>query len=135
IDRFVEGTAEQAGGKTVRLGIMLLESGPLAVLEGIGVWVFAQLIILPIALLSMPIGALIRMILGLSFDQPRPVALVSGALVGLSCSLLFALSTKDGWSAWPPIISVGLVAGIAGGWTWWRVERTFLKRQEPTSHP
>ena len=114
---------------------MLLDSGPLAVFEGVGIWVFAQLVILPVALLSMPIGALVRMILGLSFNQPRPVALVAGASVGLGGSLFFALSTQDRWSSWPPIISIGLVAGIVGGWTWWRVERPFLKRQEPTSLP
>ena len=128
-------SAVQAGALVVCIGIMLLDRGPLAVLEGISVWAFAQPIILLVALLSMPFGALIRVILGRSFNEPRRISLVAGALVGLGGSWFFAISTEDGWSAWPPIISIGLVAGVVSGWTWWQVGRPFLRRQEPTSIP
>jgi hypothetical protein len=42
--------AVQAGALVVCLGIMLLDS-PLAILAGIGLWVGAQVVIVPIALL------------------------------------------------------------------------------------
>lgn len=127
--------AVEVGALVVCMGIMLLDSGPLAILEGIAVWAFAQPVILLIALFSMPIGALLRMILGLTFEQPRPVALLSGAFIGVGGALLIAFSIKDGWSALPPILFIGLVAGIVGGWTWWRVEKSFLDRQKMPSTP
>ena len=127
--------AVEAGALVVCLGIMLLDSGPLAILEGVAIWVIAQPIILLIALISMPVGALLRMVLGLTFEQPRSVALISGALTGLVGSVFIVFSTDDGWSVWPPVVSVGLVAGIVGGWTWWRVEKQFLERQKPSNLP
>lgn len=127
--------AVEAGALVVCLGIMLLDSGPLVILEGVSIWVIAQPIILLIALISMPVGALLRMVLGLTFEQPRSVALISGALTGLVGSVFIAFSTDDGWSVWPPVVSVGFVAGIVGGWTWWRVEKQFLERQKPSNLP
>ena len=127
--------AVEAGALVVCLGIMLLDSGPLAILEGVAIWVIAQPIILLIALISMPVGALLRMVLGLTFEQPRSVALISGALTGLVGSVFIVFSTDDGWSVWPPVVSVGLVAGIVGGWIWWRVEKQFLERQKPSNLP
>lgn len=118
----------------VCLGIALLDSGPFAVLMGITLWVFALPITLPIALFLMPFGALIRMVLGLAFETPRLVALIAGASVGLSASVFFAIATYDSWSVWPPVVAIGLVAGIVAGWTWWRVEKPFLNRQKLSSH-
>lgn len=123
--------AVEAGALAVCLGVMVLDSGPLAILEGMALWVLGQFFILPMALFSMPIGALVRMILGLNFDQPRSVALLAGATVGLVGSLLFALSNKVGLEVWPHIVFVGSMAGIVGGWAWWRVEKPFLDRQKP----
>ncbi|MBW4710658.1 hypothetical protein KX928_22950 [Roseobacter sp. YSTF-M11] len=122
--------AVEAGAFVVCFGIMILDSGPLGSLEALAVRTIAQPIILPIALCSMPLGALLRMVLGLAFKQPRSVALISGAVVGLVGSVLFAFLTKDGWSAWFPIVSIGLFAGVVGGWAWWRVEKPFLDGQE-----
>lgn len=123
--------AVEAGALVVCVGIMLFDTGPLAILEGIAVWAVTQPGILLIALFSMPFGSLIRMILGLTFEQPRHVALISGAIVGLIGSALFAGLINDGWSFWPPIMAVGLVSGIVGGWAWWQVEKSFLDRQKP----
>lgn len=123
--------AVEAGALIVCVGIMLIDTGPLAILEGIAIWAVTQPVILLIAFFSMPIGALLRMILGLAFERPRRVALVSGATVGLIGSALFAGSTKGGWSVWPTIMALGLVAGIVGGWAWWWVEKPFLDRQKP----
>ena len=96
---------------------MLFDTGPLAMLEGIAIWAVAQPVVLLIALFSMPCGALVRMILGLTFEQPRRVALVSGAIVGLIGSALFAGSINGGWSVWLSIMAIGLVSGVVGCWT------------------
>lgn len=125
--------AVEAGALVVCLGIMLVNDGPWAVLNGVAGWNYSQIVILPIALISMPIGALIRMILGLYFNNPRFVALLAGAAIGLSGSLFVIIVRRGDWSDWPSIISVGLVAGIIGGWTWWRVERPFLLRPDQTN--
>lgn len=122
--------AVEAGALVVCVAIMLFDTGPLAILEGIAIWVVAQPVIMLTALFSMPFGALIRMILGLTFEQPRSVALVSGAIVGLIGSALFVGSINDGWSVWPLIMAVGLISGIVGGWAWWRIEKPFLDRQK-----
>ncbi|PTX54356.1 hypothetical protein C8N43_3170 [Litoreibacter ponti] len=107
---------------------MLLDSGLSSILEGFAIWVVAQPIILLVALFAMPAGALLRMVLGLAFERPRAVALISGAFIGLCGSVFVLFSTEDGWSAWLQVISVGLLAGIFGGWTWWRIEKPFLDR-------
>lgn len=127
--------AVEAGALVVCVGIMLFDTGPLAILEGVAIWAFTQPAILLIALFPMPFGALVRMILGLTFEQPRRVALVSGAIVGLIGSALFAGSINDSWSFWSPIMAVGLASGIVGGWAWWQVEKPFLDRQKPKKTP
>lgn len=121
--------AVEAGALAVCIGIMILDSGLFASLEGIAVWAIAQPIILFIAIGSMPLGALLRMILGLVFDQPRAVALTTGALVG---SVLIANSANDGWNSWLFTLSLGLVAGVVGGWAWWRVEKPYFEGQTAT---
>ncbi|MWD29534.1 hypothetical protein E0K89_018805 [Aquicoccus sp. SCR17] len=122
--------AIEAGALVVCIGIMILDSGLLAAPAGLSLWVIAQPIALLIALGSMPVGALLRMILGLTFKAPRPVALSAGAAVGLGSSIFLALSTKDGLAALISISSIGLFAGVIGGWLWWRVEKPFLDRQD-----
>ena len=122
--------AVEVGSLVVCVGIALFDTGPLAILEGIVIWAGVQPVILLIALFSMPFGALIRMILGLALEQPRGVAVVSGAVVGLIGSALFAGLTNAELFVWPPIMAVGLVSGLAGGWAWWRVEKPFLDRKK-----
>ncbi|WP_299851574.1 hypothetical protein [uncultured Roseovarius sp.] len=120
--------AVEAGALVVCTGIMVLEGGLFASLDGIAVWAFAQPVILFIALGSMPLGALLRMVLGLAFEQPLSVALIAGGMVGLVGSALFAFFTNDGLFAWVRAMPLGLVAGVVGGWTWWRIEKPFLDR-------
>ena len=124
--------AVEAGALVFCVGIVVLDRGPFASLEGLAVWAFAQQIILFIALGSMPLGALLRMVLGLAFEQPRPVALVVGGVVGLLGSALFAFGNDDVLHARVPMMSLGLVAGVVGGWSWWRIEKPFLDRQTPS---
>ncbi len=124
--------AVEAGALVVCIGIMILDSGLLASLEGIAVWATAQPIILFIAIGSMPWGALLRMVSGLAFDQPRSVALTTGALVGLIGAVLVASTANDGLNNWLFTLSLGLVAGVVGGWAWWRVEKPYLENQAVT---
>ena len=121
--------AVEAGALAVCIGLMVLESGPLASLEGAFMWVFAQPVIIPIALAALPLAVLLRFVLGLAFKQPRPTALIAGGVVGLLGSTLFASVSKDVLSALVPAIPLGLVAGLVGGWTWWQIEKEFLDRQ------
>lgn len=122
--------AVDAAALIVCLAIMVLDRGPLALLQGIALWAVAQPIILIIAFASMPIGALVRFVLGLTFNQhqPRSVALLSGAIIGLAGALLFSLSTHDSFSVSPHIVFIGLVTGLVGEWVWWRIEKPFLDR-------
>ena len=121
--------AVETGALVVCIGIMLFDAGPLAILEGIAIWAVSQPVTLFFALFFMPVGVLTRTILGLNFQQPRRVAVLSGAVFGLLGSALFTSYTKGGWLDWPPILIIGLVSGIAGGWAWWRVEKPFLDRK------
>jgi len=125
--------AVEAGALVVCIGIMILDSGLLASFEGIAVWVIAQPIVFVVAICSMPVGALLRMILGLAFDQPRSVALITGALVGLVGAIAIAFTANDGWHRWPLTLSLGFVAGVVGGWAWWRVEKPYLDSPADTA--
>ncbi|MBV7393106.1 hypothetical protein [Mameliella sediminis] len=118
----------EAGALVVCIGIMILDSGLLSVLEGVAVWAIAQPVILPIALLSSPVGALLRMVLGLVFEQPAKVAMTAGVAVGIIGAAAFAHSTKDGVAAWGPILLIGSLAGFCGGLPWWRIEKPYLDR-------
>ena len=122
--------AIEAGALVVCIGIVIVNSGLFAILQGISIWVIAQPAILPIALLSAPLGALLRMILGLACKKSRFSALVTGTIIGTIGSVLFAYSTKDGSSAWLSILPIGSIAGLVGGWTWWRIEKRFLDRHQ-----
>ena len=82
--------AVQTGAMVVCIGIMILDSDLLRVLEGVALWAFAQPVILPIALLSSPFGALLRMVLGLLFEQSGRVAMTTGAVVGILGAAAFA---------------------------------------------
>lgn len=115
-----------AGALFVCIAIILFDAGPLASLEGIAFWATAQPAILFIALGSMPLGALLRMVLGLAFERPRFVALIAGGTIGLCGSVFFAIGTIDDVFAGVQIAIIGVVAGIFGGWTWWWVEKPFL---------
>ena len=84
------------------------------------------ILIFPLALLTAPFGALLRMILGFIFDQPSPVAQLTGAIIGTLGSSFIAYSANDGWNAWLLILAVGAFAGLVGGWTWLRIEKRFL---------
>lgn len=118
--------AVEAAALIVCLAIMVIDRGPLALLEGIALWAVAQPIILIIAFASMPIGALVRFVLGLTFNQhqPRSVAILSGAIIGLAGAALFGLSTHDSFSFY--IVFIGLTVGLVAGWVWWRIEKPFL---------
>ena len=122
--------AVEAGALVVCIGMTILDGDPFAGFQGVALWAYAQPVILLIALGSMPLGALLRMVLGLAFERPRPVALAAGGLVGLCASAFVVLGLDDGLVVWIPLTTIGLVAGVVGGWTWWRVEKTFLDRQE-----
>ena len=124
--------AVEAGAMIVCIGMVVLDAGPLAVMPGIALWALAQPIILVIALGSMPLGALVRMILGLAFERPRPVAFMTGGLIGLCGSAFVLHGIKDVLSVWLPLMTVGSVAGIFGGWTWWLIEKPFLDRRGPS---
>ncbi|WP_300060919.1 hypothetical protein [uncultured Roseobacter sp.] len=120
--------AVQAGALAVCVVTMILDSGPLAFLEGVGVWVFGQIAILPIALMSMPVGALLRMVLGLIFSNPRLVALNTGLLVGsIGAALVSAGTSQSLLPDYLISIAIGGCAGLVGGWVWWRIERRHLE--------
>lgn len=123
--------AVEAGALVVCIGIMLIEEGLLGFFEGIATWIVGQLIILPIALVSIPFGALLRLIFGILFERPRTVALSSGAVIGVAGSVFLVLLAQGGWSVLIMAGTIGLVAGICGGWTWWRIEKPHLDRQGP----
>ena len=114
------------GALAVCIIVMVLDTGLFAIFEGIAMWVVSQILIFPLALLTAPFGALLRMILGFIFDQPSPVALLTGAIIGTLGASFIAYSANDGWNAWLLILAVGAFAGLVGGWTWLRIEKRFL---------
>lgn len=121
--------AVQAGALMVCIGLVVVSDGPLSAIEGVGIWLAGQFIILPLAVLCAPLGALLRMVLGFVFDQPRPVALTTGTAIGVLGAALLAFTAEDGWIFWAASLSVGAIAGFVGGWVWWRIERPLFIAQ------
>ncbi|MFY0617590.1 hypothetical protein [Shimia sp.] len=110
--------AVQAGALFVCVGLMVVENGPGAVLEGIGAWIFAQVVIFPIAIATMPVGLGLRYLGGKVLGETYAAALASGVFVG--CLGWLAITwdsrlTSDG-------VAIGLVfasiAGLIGGLVW-----------------
>ena len=121
--------AIQAGAMVVCVGLMLVDEGPSGFFEGIAIWAFSQIVILPLALFAMPFGALFRMVLGFLFDQPKPVAIATGTLVGLLGALAIQINAGSyEFSNFAVVISIGSAAGFAGGLVWWLIERPHLER-------
>lgn len=110
------------------LGTLLLTNGPRGILEGISIWAIGQLFILPIAAIAAPFGALLRFILGLVFNRPLIVSMVTGLIVG---GLIAAIATPPSGgdlTGWIALFSVFLPAGLLAGLTWWKIEDVFLGR-------
>lgn len=114
--------AIQAGAFFVCVGMMVVEDGPGAVLEGIGTWVFGQLVIFPIAIATMPVGLAVRYLGGKVLGETYAAALASGVFVG--CLSWLAITwdsrlTSDG-------VAIGLafasIAGLIGGLVWAAIE-------------
>lgn len=122
--------AVQVGAVVVCCGIMLLDAGPLAIPEGLSVWVLAQVVIIPIAVFTMPVGILIRMIVGRRFENAKLTALVTGSLLGAISGAVVGASMKfGGWTGIVISALVGMAAGVAGGRAWWRIEKPYLESQ------
>lgn len=120
--------AVQAGALVICVGTMVVDSGPIALVEGIAVWIVGQIAIFPMALMFMPAGALVRMVLGLLCKRPRFVALVTGTLIGILGVLVVSIGVTVNDSIQLAVfVGIGGLAGLSGGWVWWRVERRHLE--------
>ncbi len=122
--------AIQAGALFVCVGMMVVEDGLGAVLEGIGTWIFGQLVIFPIAIASMPVGLGVRYLGGKVLGETYAAALASGVCVG--CLSWLAITwdsslTSEG-------VAIGLVlasvAGLIGGLVWAAIETS--KKEVPS---
>ncbi len=104
-------------------------------LDTLRLWMLAQMVILPLWLVVMAPAALLRMVLGQIFHRPRPVALITGAAFGVGWSLYIAVADRMGWPEALPVFAFGILAGLAGGWVWLRVEKPWLARQRSAAEP
>ena len=101
---------------------MVVDAGLPAATEGVGLWAFGQIVIFPIAIVTMPLGALLRMLVGLVFGATHLVALTTGTVVGAFClaAVRFGTTPCAELFLW---IMLGVAAGLIAGETWWRIER------------
>lgn len=124
--------AIEAGALAACIGLGLHAEGQSGALNGLFLWLLGQMVILPLWLVVMMPAALLRMVLGLIFQRQLPVALVTGAVIGLGGVDRLTTAGELGWAEALPMFAIGLVAGLVGGWAWWRVETRFLDRQQPS---
>lgn len=125
--------AFEAGALVVCIGLELDASRLITGWDGAMGWARFQHFILPICLVLTVPGALLRMMLGLMFQRPRRVALTTGAALGLAGAVFIIVADRMGAAAARPVVIWGLLAGLAGGWVWWRVEKPWLERQNPSA--
>lgn len=124
--------AVQGGALVVCIGLAFRQVSASVLLDAGALWVIGQLFILPVSLGGMLPGALLRMLLGLLFQRPRRVALVTGAGIGLAGAIYLAgVEQVEEFHA----LGTCLLAGLAGGWVWWRIEKPWLERHAPSAAP
>lgn len=122
----------EAGALVVCIGMAFREISADVLLGGGAFWLIGQVFILPVSLGAMLPGALLRMALGLMFQPPRRVALVAGAAIGLAGAIFIGgVERVEELHA----LVTCLLAGLTGGWVWWRVEKPWLERQAPSAAP
>ena len=119
--------AIQAGSLVICVGITLLYEGVGMVLAGIGFWATGQVVIIPAALLLMGPGALLRWIVSLLAKNPFKAALGTGLIVGTIGAILFSAGFgQPDFPEFIPVVLLGAIAGLVGGWVWWRIEKPYL---------
>ena len=110
------------------MGIEAVVHGTVGSVEGIGKWIGGIAIFLTLALISLPVGLMLRVIVGRSGVAPMRGALLGGVLVG--GALLFVLhpGMYPGVSVQTKPVGLVLIhigAGLTGGWVWHRCEFGF----------
>lgn len=115
--------AVQVGALAFFICISVLAEGLTGIPKGVVVWLGAQNFILIFALLTAPLGALLRMILGFLFKPKRSVACIAGMAIGLIGwgSLIFP--HEGHWSSTASILSLGALTGLMGELAWWEIEK------------
>lgn len=111
----------------VGIGIMIdewREIGLEHIGEGLVVWLFGQMMILPVLVLSLPIALPLRAVAGTREAALRLVALLYGAFVGCALWITLLVLFRDEFLLdAAPLFAICIVSGSIGGWTWWRLEK------------
>ncbi len=119
--------AIQAGALFVCVGWMVVQAGLGAAIGGVGVWIVGQVVILPIAIATMPIGLGFRCIGGKLFGKTRVATLVTGVVAGVSGWLTVAWELSSTTEGLAKGLVFAAVAGLIGGAVWMTVERSSRK--------
>jgi hypothetical protein len=118
--------AVQAASCLICVAMMIEEGGITAVPEGLGVWVFAQVFVLPFTLVSLPAMLLVRTVLGFSNWPPRAASILAGGVIGLVLAVIIGLTNTRASANFHVLVdwmAYGGLAGLFAGWVWWRIEQ------------
>ena len=121
--------AIQAGALVVCVLTAAYSYGTLGIAGGLGFWMTGQIILFPFALVALAPGALLRMLLGFVFEDPKTTSLLTGVFIGLAAGGgLFLVAWKDDANFVVAMVATWVIAGGIGGWVWWLVKRPFLRK-------
>ncbi len=107
------------------VGVEAVVFGSVGVLQGVGKWIGGVLIFIVLAIASLPIGLLLRGIIGKLAPSAFSGAIVGGVFVSLALMFLLHPAMYPGVSFWTHPVALTLVhgfAGFCGGALWHTVE-------------
>lgn len=115
-----------AGAWGILAGLDAVASGPVGLADGTGKWIGACVIIAVLAISSLPLGLVLRFLIGKLHLNPQFGAILGGVAAGLMLipmlhpahnpSIAIGTHTFE-------LLFVHAGAGVLGGYTWWLIER------------
>lgn len=113
------------GSLVLLVGMEAIVFGPMGLLQGFGKWIGGILIFAVLAMASLPVGLLLRAIVGRFSTSPFCGATLCGAVVGLGLMFVLHPAMYLGVSFWTDPLALSLahaIAGICGGLVWHAIE-------------
>ena len=112
------------GSLFIMAGTETIYSGPMGIVTGTGKWVGASLIVLIFAFITLPVGLIARYLSGILPFSPLTVACTVGPIISvLLIPIIQPLVTEQfRHEGILPYVLFHLLAGAAGGYSWYRVE-------------
>ena len=114
-----------SGSLVLLIGIEATVFGPVGIPQGVGKWIGGVLIFIFLAIASLPLGLVLRLVVGRLNSAPLRGAMLGGAFVGFGLMFVLHPAMYPGVSFWTDPLALSLahtIAGVCGGAAWYWIE-------------